>query len=323
MPAKTSDTAALDARSMIITRVLSAPRERAFDAWTKPEVLARWFGPNGFTLTTSKHDFRPGGTWRFVMHGPDGTDYQNIIRYDEIVRPERIAYRHGDPEGDPAADFQNTITFEPVGDRTLITLRAVFSSAEARDRVAREHHAVEGGQQTLGRLDAELGGASGADSDFVIERTFDAARDLVWKAHTEAERLAKWWGPVGFKMLSCKLDLKPGGLFHYGMKAPNGSEMWGRFVFREVTPQTRLAYVVSFSDADAGVTRHPMSKTWPLEVMSLMTLADDGHRTKLTLRGWPINAQPDEIASYGAAKPMMTNGFKGTLDQLDTYLASS
>jgi len=313
----------LDDRSMVITRLLMAPPEPAFDAWAGEKALARWFGPSGFTITTQKHEFRPGGVWRFVMHGPDGTDYQNIIRFEEIVRPKLIVYRHGTPEGDPTQDFQTTVTFESIGDRTLLTLRAVFPSAEARDLVVREHRAIEGGQQSLARLDAHLGNGRGASTDFIIERSFNAPRELVWKAHTEAERLAKWWGPKGFEMVSCKVDLRPGGLFHYGMRAPNGMEMWGRFVYCEVTPQTRLAYVVSFSNKEGGITRHFMSESWPLEVMSLMILEDTGGRTKMTLRGWPINAPPEEIATYAAAKPMMEHGFKGTLDQLDAYLATA
>src|SRR5205823_4677268 len=81
----------------------------------------------------------------------------------------------------------------------------------------------------------------------------------------EPDRLARWWGPKGFTMLSSTLDLRPGGIFHYGMRSPDGREMWGRWVFREVVAPERLVFVASFSDEAGGVTRHPFAPDWPLE----------------------------------------------------------
>jgi len=83
---------------MVGMRVLDAPRALVFDMWSDPKHLAQWWGPDGFTTTTSAFDLRPGGVWRFVMHGPDGRDYQNRIVFEEVVRPERIVYRHGGAE---------------------------------------------------------------------------------------------------------------------------------------------------------------------------------------------------------------------------------
>jgi uncharacterized protein YndB with AHSA1/START domain len=144
-----------DARSIITTRVFDAPRELVFDAWTDPKHLVRWWGPHGFTTTTRSIDVRPGGVWRFVMHGPDGTDYENRITYDEIVRPERLVYRHGGGEDVEPVQFHTTVTFEDVGGKTKVTMRGVFASAEERDRVAQKYGAVEGAKQHLERL-AEL-----------------------------------------------------------------------------------------------------------------------------------------------------------------------
>lgn len=100
-----------DPRSIVGTRVLAAPRALVFSAWTDPKHLAQWWGPNGFRTTTHAFDFRPGGVWRFVMHGPDGRDHQNRIIFDEIVRPERIVYRHsGDEDVEPVQFTQTTAT---------------------------------------------------------------------------------------------------------------------------------------------------------------------------------------------------------------------
>jgi uncharacterized protein YndB with AHSA1/START domain len=84
-----------DPRSIVGTRVFDAPRELVFAAWTEPQHLSQWWGPDGFTTTTHAFEFRAGGVWRFVMHGPDGRDYENRITFDEIVPPERIVYHHG------------------------------------------------------------------------------------------------------------------------------------------------------------------------------------------------------------------------------------
>ena len=146
----------LDARSIVTVRLIDAPRELVFDAFTNPDHLARWWGPDGFTTTTHAFDMRPGGEWRFTMHGPDGRDYENHIAYDEIVRPERIAYTHGGDNG--AVQFQSTVTFEDLGGKTRLTMRGVFASKERRDWVEENYGAVEGAKQTLARLDEFLTG---------------------------------------------------------------------------------------------------------------------------------------------------------------------
>jgi uncharacterized protein YndB with AHSA1/START domain len=142
-----------DPRAIIAVREFDAPRELVFEAWTDPKHLSQWWGPDGFTTTTSAFDMRAGGVWRFVMHGPDGRDYDNRITFDEIVRPERIRYHHGGGEDVEPVQFRTTVTFEELASRrTRITLHAVFPSAAERDRVVREYGADKGAVQTLARL---------------------------------------------------------------------------------------------------------------------------------------------------------------------------
>ena len=141
-----------DPRSIIGTREFEAPRALVFSAWTDPKHLAQWWGPFGFTTTTFSFDFRPGGVWRFVMHGPDGRDYQNRITFDEIVPPERIAYHHGGGDDVEPVQFRTTVTFEDLGDKTRLTMHGVFPSAEERARVIKEYGADTGLAQTLARL---------------------------------------------------------------------------------------------------------------------------------------------------------------------------
>jgi uncharacterized protein YndB with AHSA1/START domain len=141
-----------DPRSIIGTRIFDAPRELVFAAFTDPKHLAQWWGPDGFTTTTSKFEFRPGGVWRFVMHGPDGRDYQNRITFDEIVPPARIVYHHGGGDDVEPVQFTTTVTFEDLGGKTRLTWQGTFPSAEERARVIREYGADKGLVQTMTRL---------------------------------------------------------------------------------------------------------------------------------------------------------------------------
>jgi uncharacterized protein YndB with AHSA1/START domain len=302
-----SDTAD---REITATRIFDAPRELVFDAWTDPQQIAQWWGPNGFTNTIHTMDVRPGGAWDLIMHGPDGRDYPNKIIYREVVRPERLVYDH--ISGPP---FHVTVTFEAVGEKTRLNMQMLFETAAVRDRTVKEFGAIEGLNQTLGRLEQLV------EEQFVISREFDAPRDLVFKAWTEPERLAQWWGPKGFEVIEAKLDLRPGGVFHYGMRSPNGDVMWGKFVYHEVVPPERLVFINSFSDESGGLTRHPMAPTWPLEMMNTLTLSERDGKTTLTLRGGPHNATAEERAAYKAGHANMQQGFGGTFDQLDAYLA--
>jgi uncharacterized protein YndB with AHSA1/START domain len=139
-------------REIVISRVFDAPRELVFKAWTDSQHIAQWWGPNGFTTTLHEMDVRPGGVWRFVMHGPDGVDYDNKIVFHEILEPERLTFNHSSgEEGD--AGFEATVTFaEEGGGKTRLTIRQFYGTAAERDFVAREYHAVEMGHQTLNRF---------------------------------------------------------------------------------------------------------------------------------------------------------------------------
>jgi uncharacterized protein YndB with AHSA1/START domain len=308
-------------REIVITRVLNAPRELVFEAMTDPKQVGLWWGPRGFSTTIHEMDVRPGGVWKLTMHGPDGTDYPNKSVFLEIVKPERVVYSHGGgSKGGPGANFKATWTFEKQGDKTKLTMRMEFPTADARDQVVKHYNAIEGGNQTLDRCEEHLSKSAGA-AVCVISRIFAAPRDLVFKAWTEPERLKHWWGPKGFTMLSAKVDLRPGGVFHYGMRAPNGQEMWGKFTYREIAAPERLVFIVSFSDEKGGVTRHPMSATWPLEVLSTVIFSDQDGRTTLTNRGTPNNATDAERKTFEGGFAGMQMGFKGTFDQLADYLA--
>ena len=141
-------------RDIVISRLFDAPRELVWEAWTDPAQVAQWWGPHGFTTTIDVMDVKPGGIWKHTMHGPDGVDYPNHSVFIGVVKPERIVYSHGrTTEGGPVVRARTTWTFDvEQGDKTRATIHMVFESAAARDEVVKFYNAIEGGEQTLGRL---------------------------------------------------------------------------------------------------------------------------------------------------------------------------
>lgn len=314
-----AETTALADREIFAERLLDAPRDLVFKVWTDTSHLEQWWGPAGFTTTTRSAQMKPGGEWRFVMHGPDGTDYENIITFLAVEPPARLAYRQrGDGETRDVT-FETEVTFTAEGDRTRLRMRMRFPSNEARDHVIEKYGALEGLREHVARLRDHLA----LQDAFVITRAFAAPLDLVWKAHTQIGHLEKWWGPKGFTVFKATLDLRPGGIFHYGMRTPHGQEMWGRFVYREIIPQRRIVWVNSFSDAQGGLTRHPGSMDWPLEMLVMASFAADGGGTTLTLRSAPVNANDEERRVFKEGYKSMEGGFGGTFDQLAAYLRTA
>jgi len=158
---------------------------------------------------------------------------------------------------------------------------------------------------------------------FSISRVFAAPRALVYEVHTKPEHLAHWMGPAGFETIGCTLDFRVGGQYHYGLRGPNGMEMWGRQSYREIVPGERLVYLQSFSTPEGGVSRHPMSPTWPLEMLATITFEDVGPaQTRVTVSWHPYNSDDEGNATFNAARAGMTGGFTGTFARLDEYLTT-
>ncbi|HEX5437327.1 MAG TPA: SRPBCC domain-containing protein [Gemmatimonadaceae bacterium] len=147
----TDSTSAAADPEIVTTRVFDARRDLVFRAWTEPEHVVRWWGPDGFTTTIHQMDVRPGGEWRFIMHGPDGVDYRNEIVFVEVAPPERLVYDHG-----PTPKFRTTVTFSDDSGKTRLTMRMVFMTAADYERAITVFHADQGSEQTLARLGVYL-----------------------------------------------------------------------------------------------------------------------------------------------------------------------
>ena len=157
--------------------------------------------------------------------------------------------------------------------------------------------------------------------EFLITRTLDAPRQLVWETFTQPEHLKHWWGPVGMTLNIARFELRPGGTFLYSMKTPDGHEMFGKWLFREIVAPEKLAFLVSFCDRQGNPVRHPMAPTWPLKMLGIMMLADQGSKTLLTNSTVAYEANAEDVKTFEAGFDSMKQGFGGTYDQLSAYLA--
>jgi len=142
-------------REIIITRLLKAPRELVFEVWTKPEHVAQWWGPDGFTTTVHSMDVRVGGTLRMTYHGMGG-NFPNLLYYTEVVPPERLCYTHGSGKENDPGEFEVTVTFAEEGGNTRLTMHSLFKTAEARNFVVNEYGAIERGNETVNHLEEYL-----------------------------------------------------------------------------------------------------------------------------------------------------------------------
>jgi len=315
-------------REVKIVRSFNAPLALVWQAWTDRKHVAQWWGPRGFTNPVCEWDARPGGRIHIVMRAAPEiakmigrADHPMTGEFTEVVPTERLAFVSTavDDSGGPLLEALTTVRFAERDGKTDMVLHA--SAKGFAEIAARMLEGMEAGwTQSIEKLEEHIGAAS-ETPEFTVTRTFKASRDAVWKAHSEIDRLSKWWGPQGFEWIDGTLDFQPGGRFHYGMRAPNGAEMWGKFVYREIAAPERIVFVNSFSDRDGNTLRAPFAEDFPLEILNVLTLTELDGTTTLTLRGSQLNATEAEKKRYAAMKPSMSGGFNATYNHLEHYLA--
>ena len=321
---------------VLITRIFDAPRELVFRAWADREHLLRWFAPDGCQIEFRSFDCREGGKFHSCIRTPDGQDCWCIGEYVEVAAPERLVFRmrmadaSGNPVTSTAAGKQSdwpeettvTVTLDDVAGRTRLTLHQSVSEV-----LARQTGAYPSWLQMFDRLAHDLAaqqgviGLVGEEEAMVVTHTFDAPRDLVWRAYSEEDQLRVWWGPKGFRMEVARLDFRDGGCFHYGMKSPNGQMMWGKLLYCDIQPPQRLVNVVVFSDEHGATTRHPFVPDWPRELYGVMTLEERDETTTITLQVRPQNATEAERKAFAAGREGMKLGCKSSFAQLEEHLA--
>ncbi len=157
--------------------------------------------------------------------------------------------------------------------------------------------------------------------EFITSRTFDCPREFMFKAWTEPKLMSQWFSPKGFAGEAVRHELKPGGTYLYNLTSPDGYKMWGKAVYREIAPPAKLVWVNSFSDEKGGITRHPMSASWPLEMLTTVSFEDIGGKTKVTVCWSPLNPTPEEQKTFDESFASMEQGWNGTMEQLTEFVS--
>lgn len=301
---------------LYLTRVYDAPVKMVWEAWTDPKQVAKWWGPRGFTITTDKMDVRTGGSWSYVMHGPDGVNYDNKTKYLEVEKYSRMIYDHGGNDDRPPL-FRVTVNFSEAAGKTTMEMTMAFSTAEVA-KGTKQFIKQVGGNSTWDRLAEFLS----IEDKFIINRSFEAPIDVLFDMWTQPKHFAQWMGPTGSEMEFIRTDIKPGGTSFYKMNLA-GMTMYGHVSYKEIKKPTRLVYTQSFVDKDEKMSRHPMSPTWPATMLTTVTLAEEGpEETRLTLV-WEVygEATAEERATFQQAKAGMAQGWGGSFEKLEELLS--
>jgi uncharacterized protein YndB with AHSA1/START domain len=291
-------------REIGTTRILNAPRELVFKVWTEAQHVALWWGPNGFTNTIQEMSVTPGGIWRFIMHGPDGTDYPNVITFLEVKRPELLVYNHGSEED--RLMFHVTVTFEDLGQQTRLTMTSLFRTAAEREEVVRRVGAVEGLSQTLGRLGVYLADQAGR-RDLVKVREFAASLKTVFNAWIDPKVMQQWFGPKGFTVPVCEIDPRPGGAMRIHMRGPDGTIYPSEGVILEITESELIIF-------SSGVLDPSGQKVF--EVINTITFFEKQGRTIVTVHA-SVSSLTAAAAPYLAG---MDEGWSQTLARLGSQV---
>ncbi len=260
-------------REIISSRLLAAPPDLVFQAYSDPKRLARWWGPNGFTNTFHEFNFHPNGTWRYDMRGPDGTIYPNKSVFEEVT-PERIVLRHLEP----MHHFVMTMTLAAEsGGHTRLTWRMTHDSPEECAKV--RPFVPRCNEENLDRLEAELAGmppVAADERELVITRLIDAPREKVYRAWTDPELITRWFTPPPYETIFAQTDVRPGGASFIIMRGPDGTEMPNPGIYLEVVPNERLVVTDAYIKAWL-----PSEKPFMTVVL---TFEDEGGKTRYTAR---------------------------------------
>lgn len=304
-----------------LIRTYDAPVKAVWDAWTDPEQVAQWWGPRGFTLTTHSKDLRPGGHWTYTMHGPDGVDYPNSTAYFEVEECRKLVYDHGANDDRPPL-FRVTVLFSEENGKTTMDMTMALATPEAAQEI-KKFIRKAGGESTWDRLGEYLSKELSDKEEFVINRTFDAPRELMFEMWTNPDHLAQWLPPTGSTMRFVRANINSGGNSFFSMSMSGGGTMYGRIEYVTIQKPDLLIYKQQFCDENEKISRHPMAPTWPETMLTTVKLSEEGpDQTRVTVTWEPIgNMTAEELDTFIKGRSGMTQGWTGSFDKLEAYLA--
>ena len=310
-----------NANEIRITRIYDAPVETVWEAWTDPSQLAQWWGPRGFTITTHSKDLRPGGSWVFTMHGPDGVDYPNRTHYFEVEKCAKLVYDHGANE-EQSALFRVMVLFSEIQGKTKTEMTMTVETPEALEEI-RKIIKQKGGNSTWDRLAEYLEKQTSGREKFVINRSFAAPLEVVFEMWTNPKHVSQWLPPAGFEMQFVRSDIKASGSTFYFMTG-NGLKMYGRAEYVKIEQPNSIVYTQQFCDENEKVSRHPMAPNWPESMLTTVQFVAEGpSQTRVTVTWEPYGpTTPEELETFAKSKGGMTQGWTGSFDKLDDLIAN-
>jgi uncharacterized protein YndB with AHSA1/START domain len=316
-------TTTTNANEIRITRIYDAPVSLVWEAWTDPQQVAQWWGPRGFSITTHSRDLRPGGSWSYIMHGPDGTNYPNFTRYHEVEPRARLVYDHGASSADAAPMFHMTVTFRDLHGKTELDIRMTLPTPEAAQQT-RGFVKAAGGNGTWDRLAEYLEKALSSQEIFVINHSFLAPIDKLFDMWTTPAHIAAWLPPAGFTMAFKHTDIRTGGAATFSISNEDFT-MFIRHEYVQVRRPDRLEYLQTFIDEHGKNSRQPGSPTWPETTLVTVLFTEEAPaETRVTVRFDLHGAQtPEEVATFVAERAGMTTGWSGSFDALDALLSGA
>lgn len=299
---------------ILMTREFDAPRELVFAAMTQPEHITHWWGPRTSRFVACEVDFREGGSWRYTIEVSQQMTFSGT--FHKITPPEGLegTETYNEPMfGNPT--WKTILRLDDIDGRTRMTSHVFHRSKEARDGHCNSGM-EQGAAETLDRLEDLLAGrpthaeptGNPMEAEVEIVRIFDAPRDLVYEAWTKPEHMTQWWGPGPFTSHSCKLDVRPGGEWQITMRSPEGRDFRSSGVYSEVVPSERLVFT---NDA------YGQDGTQLLKGLTSVTFADDGRKTKLTLKTKATGLVPFAPQMLKGMEP----GWNMTLEKLSAFVS--
>lgn len=306
-----------------IIRVYDSPLKMVWDAWTDPMQAAQWWGPRGFSITTHDKDLRTGGVWHYTMHGPDGVDYPNKTHYLEVEKYSLLKYDHGGYDDRPPL-FRVTVHFSEINGNTKMDMTMSLPTPDAAEETRKFIKKV-GGNATWDRLAEYLAKKISDKEMFVINRNFSTSIDTMFEMWTNPKHFAQWMGPAGSTMNFFRSDIKPGGSSFYMMTGADENKMFGRTQYLEIERPTRIVYTQQFCDEKENIIRHPLAKTWPETMLTVVTFDEESpNNTRVTLSWEPAGSlTQEELETFVKAKGGMTQGWTGSFGKLEDYLNST
>lgn len=303
-----------------LLRVLDAPVKLVWEMWTQNEHVNKWWGPRGFTLTTSSKKVQPGGQWIYTMHGPDGVDYPNITTYHEVVDCSRLVYDHG-ASVDRKALFQVTATFEEREGKTILDMTMAFETAQAAQEI-KKFIKQANGDSTWDRLAEYIEETQRQKDVFIINRSFAASQESLFEMWTNPKHFAQWMGPTGSTMETIQAIIEEGGCLHYVMNHSADVTLYGMVKYQTIQAPHLLVYTQNFCDKEGTLIKPSFAPTWPNQMRTTLLFSqEDAHETRLTLQ-WEIEGDASEIErqTFHEAKTGMMGGWTGSFDKLEEAL---